>query len=217
MTIFSDKLSRLHETITLVNGCGNGELAHALLQGRDRTVIGVGSGGSAVAAEFFARCRATLGFGRTVVMTPMELVLSGENCRDCEIWLFSAGADNPDVAAAYRTATQSGALAVRLVTVSQSGATAVAAAASTKACLYLLPVADPKDGFLATHSMTAMITALLLACDALCERPSGNSIADAFAQTARELLASDSVAGNAMLGFRTGIRCCSYAIRASEP
>ncbi|UVO52018.1 hypothetical protein M0208_16420 [Sphingomonas sp. SUN019] len=204
MTIFSDKLSRLHETITLVSGCGNGELAHALQEGRDRTVIGVGSGGSAVAAEFLARCRATLGFERTVVMTPMELVLSGESCRGCEIWLFSAGADNPDVAAAYRTATQSGAVAVRLVTVSQSGATAVAAAASAKSCLYVLPVADPKDGFLATHSMTAMITALLLACDALCERPSGNSLVDAFAQTARELLAPDSIAANAMLGFRTG-------------
>ncbi|MEO8723412.1 MAG: hypothetical protein ABI395_07800 [Sphingobium sp.] len=138
------------------------------------------------------------------MMTPMELVLSGESCRGCEIWLFSAGADNPDVAAAYRTATQSGAAAVRLVTVSRSGATAVAAAGSAKSYLYVLPVADPKDGFLATHSMTAMITALLLACDALCERPSGNSLADAFAQAARELFAPDSIAANATLGFKTG-------------
>ena len=206
MTIFSDKLSRLHETITLVSGSGSGndELANALQEGRDRTVIGVGSGGSAVAAEFLARCRATLGFGRTIVMTPMELVLSGESCRDCEIWLFSAGADNPDVAAAYRTATQSGAAAVRLVTVSRSGATAVAAARSMKSYLYVLPVADSKDGFLATHSMTAMISSLLQACDALCERPSGNSLVEAFTQAAREIFAPDSISANATLGFQNG-------------
>ncbi len=188
MTIFAEKLLRLVETISLVANRQGTDVSQALRSSRGRTAVAVGSGGSIVAAEYFARCRSTLGLGVTMVMTPMELVLSMEDWSGCEIWLFSAGADNPDIAAAFRTAKRSRASSIHLMTVRESGATALMAAAHARSQVYVLPVADPKDGFLATHSMTAMVTALLLASDSLCERPSGAALVNAFVEASEGAL-----------------------------
>lgn len=204
MSIFADKLRRLPETIRLIDDASIQALSSALRAGSERTILAIGSGGSAVAAEYFARCRSTLGFGVTVVMTPMEFVLTGRKAADSEIWLFSAGADNPDIAAAFRSASQSGAAAIRLVTVGATGATTLAAIELPRCSVFVLPVADPKDGFIATHSMTAMITALLLACDKVCEQPSAGSLINAFDKAASEALAPDRTAADATVGFQAG-------------
>jgi hypothetical protein len=74
MTVFGDKLAGLGATLIRASGGPIDALAKALRDSRGRTVIAVGSGGSAVAAEFLLRCRSTLGLGRSIVQTPMELV-----------------------------------------------------------------------------------------------------------------------------------------------
>ncbi|WFR97510.1 HAD hydrolase family protein [Rhizobium tumorigenes] len=185
MTIFAEKLRRLPETVVLAKGGPIEELAAALHSGKGRVVIAVGSGGSAVTADYLARCRSTLSLGPTIVYTPMEYVLSAEDWADCEVWLFSAGANNPDIAAAFETAVRMKVAAIRLVTTRADGKTALAAAASNTGAVYVVPVADPKDGFIATHSMTAMIAALLYASDRLSEKPSATDLAQAFEQAAQ--------------------------------
>lgn len=164
MTVYGDKLRRLSETVELQAEQEVDRLARALRDSCGRLVFAVGSGGSAIAAEFLARCRTTLGHGHTIVQTPMELVQAVGDLDGCEVWLLSAGADNPDVAAALQAALRMRPAAIRLVTVKEEGATAVRAAADPRCDVIVLPVADPKDGFLATHSLTATVAALALAC-----------------------------------------------------
>lgn len=204
MTIFSEKLARLPKTISSVANCDLASLAEALRAGRSRLAIAIGSGGSVVAAEFFKRCRTTLGFGHTLVMTPMQFVLCMDEWAGCEVWLFSAGADNPDISAAFKSASDSRAEIIQLVTVRNDGSTTMAARDFARAGTYVLPVADPKDGFLATHSMAAMVTGLLLASDLLGERPSGRALSDLFLKEATAALQDAGVAGRAVEGFKPG-------------
>ncbi|RSU47355.1 hypothetical protein BRX43_14105 [Sphingomonas sp. S-NIH.Pt15_0812] len=164
MTVFEEKLSRIPETIRLSVDVPTAALATVVTKAADRPAIAIGSGGSAVAAEFLSHCRRTAGHGLTMVMTPMDLVMSDLQLHNASIWLFSAGADNPDIMAAHRAAKALKPSQIVLMTTNAEGAvTAVAQDAGDD--VHVLPVADRKDGFLATHSMMAMVTALLTAFD----------------------------------------------------
>ncbi|MFF8803076.1 MULTISPECIES: hypothetical protein [unclassified Methylobacterium] len=170
MTIFADKLASLASTVRM-GGTGPVQaLAAALQGGAGRPAVAIGSGGSAIMAEFFARCRSTLGLGPTVVQTPMEFVLSQDAWETFDVWLFSAGADNPDVSAALTAATGSRAAGILVLTVNPHGATAIAAGKLGRAQVLVAPVAERKDGFLATHSLVAMVTCTLAAADLLAKR-----------------------------------------------
>lgn len=201
MAAFAETLGRLTETIAVVGERGAADIGHAMARGRGRMAIAIGFGGSVVAAELFARCRATLGLGATFVMTPLQFVLPAEDWAD-EVWLFSAGSDDPDVAAAFRCAVSSRFEAIRLVTAMPDGETAIAAAAHPRSELFVLPVADPEDDFLATNAMTAMVAGLLIASDGITECPQGPALLEAFQSRARSALDDgiDGVAG----GFRPG-------------
>lgn len=202
MTVFAEKLSRLNETIALVADRGASDICDAMVDGRGRIAVAIGSGGSAVVAEYFARCRTTLGSGATFVMTPMQFILSMEEWAGVDIWLFSAGANNPDVASAFKCAVSSRSAAIRLITVSASGATAIEAAAHPRSDVYVLPVADPKDGFLATHSMIAMIAGLLIASDGGTEHPRGPELVQTF--ISRATLALSEGIDQSVGKFRAG-------------
>ena len=202
MTVFSDKLVRLSETLALVIERGLEDLAAALESGRDRFTYAIGSGGSAVAVEYLAHCRATLGLGNTATLTPMEFVVGMETYADCDIWLFSAGADNPDIAAAFTVATASKANRIWLVTVNDTGSTALAVK-SSGGRVVALPVADPKDGFLATHSMISAIAALLLASDRLAGSEVAGRLLGLTARAA-EALGPSSAGSLAAAKFKPG-------------
>ncbi|NKX16063.1 hypothetical protein HGG75_08975 [Ochrobactrum pseudogrignonense] len=89
---FSEKLDRIGDTVALgVEGDARA-LAKALDEGRARPTIAVGSGGSAIAAEYFARCRETLFSVRTSVETPMQFVLGASGIADCDVWIFRQAA-----------------------------------------------------------------------------------------------------------------------------
>jgi hydroxymethylpyrimidine pyrophosphatase-like HAD family hydrolase len=176
MSVFQAKLNSIPATIALADNGPIKNVAQALRGSKGKIAVAIGSGGSTVVAEYFSRCRETLGLGLTIVKTPMEFVLSNNDWDGYEIWLFSAGADNPDVAAAFSTAVKSAASTIRLMTVRQNGATTASATGERRTDVFVLPVAEPKDGFIATHSMMAMVVALLYASDALCELPSGQML-----------------------------------------
>jgi hydroxymethylpyrimidine pyrophosphatase-like HAD family hydrolase len=168
---FTEKLNCLPQTVALLAHVDTGPLAAGIEAGRTRHAIAVGSGGSAISAEFFARCRETLWHGPTSVETPMQFVLGAAEISDSDVWLFSAGADNPDVLAAVRTAFSRRARSVHVVTRGPSGLAASEAAASG-GHVHSIPVAEAKDGFLATHSLVATVGILLLAAD----RASGDTV-----------------------------------------
>jgi trehalose-6-phosphatase len=165
MTIFAEKLATLAETVRLGADGPLGVLAEALRESAGHPAIAVGSGGSTIMAEFFARCRSTLGHGTTVVQTPMDFVVSEDDMSGHEVWIFSAGADNPDAVAALATALGSAANSITLLTVNAEGSAAVTAALENRCRMIVAPVAERKDGFLATHSLMGMATCILAAAD----------------------------------------------------
>ncbi len=163
---FSAKLSSLPDTLALVREFEPVGLRNALDRARHRRVVAVGAGGSHVSAAYLARCRQTLGHAATVVQTPMELVLDVYDLDDTEVWLFSASANNADAAAAARAALDRGCAAFVLCTCNPDGV--VARWVVDSGCeICVFPVADRKDGYLATHSLIATIASLLVAAECL--------------------------------------------------
>jgi hydroxymethylpyrimidine pyrophosphatase-like HAD family hydrolase/D-arabinose 5-phosphate isomerase GutQ len=180
-TVFASKLDRLPDTIALCLAADVSGLAHALKKGARRLAIAIGSGGSAAAADYLAICRASLG-DRTIVQTPMQFVLEQDDLRDQDIWVFSAKGENTDICAALTAARTRGAKNIFVVTSDRNGRLAREAEAAN-ARVFACPVADPKDGFLATHSLLATVTVLLRASDQ-CATNLGQSVAAAFQEAA---------------------------------
>jgi fructoselysine-6-P-deglycase FrlB-like protein len=170
--VFSEKLDSLPGTLDLLRDYDANGMAKALAAGAKRHALAIGSGGSAIAAEYLARCRETLGLGPTTVQTPMRAVLDESALTESDVWLFSAGGDNPDAVAACRAAFDRNAKSVHLVTRGQDGA-AADLIRRTGGTVHVVPVADRKDGYLATHSILATMVGLLFACDMVSGEPSG--------------------------------------------
>ena len=201
MTIFAEKMAILSATVRMGADGPIEAIASALHAGAGRPAVAIGSGGSAIMAEYFARCRSTLGFGLTIVQTPMEFVLAQDSWNGFDIWLFSAGADNPDVAGALTVALGSSAANVRLLTINAKGATAVAAARNDRVQVMVAPVAERKDGFLATHSLIAMVTCVLAASDRIAKRSSGSDLVERYANEVERVVAAGEPP---VAGFRMG-------------
>ncbi len=168
--VFSGKLDALPATLELFTGYDAGAFADGIAQGARRHALAIGSGGSAIAAEYLARCRDTLDLGPTTVQTPMQAVLDQHDLTDSDVWLFSAGGNNPDAAAASRAALDRKARRLHLVT-RNPDALAAGIVARGGGTVHVVPVADWKDGYLATHSLLSSVIATLLACDAVSRDP----------------------------------------------
>ncbi len=201
MTIFAEKLATLSHTVRIGATGPIGAVANALRDAAKRPAVAIGSGGSAIMAEYFARCRSTLGHGVTIVQTPMDFVVSRDDLSDYDVWIFSAGADNPDTDAALTAALGSTATSISLVTVNAQGATAIAAAAEYRVRTIVAPVAERKDGFLATHSLIAMATCMLAAADKVSRHSSPTDVIDRFAADVERIAALPSAQA---LDFRPG-------------
>jgi fructoselysine-6-P-deglycase FrlB-like protein len=170
--VFTSKLNRLGETVTLAVQAEHRGLAAALQACSTLPILAVGSGGSAIAAEFLAACRTGLGHPPTAVVTPMAYVLEAASAPGTHAWLFSATGENQDILAAFDAAVVEHGVGIDLVTSNLEGALATAAASATgrrspMPRVHFAPVADPKDGFLATHSIVSAAASLILAADHL--------------------------------------------------
>jgi fructoselysine-6-P-deglycase FrlB-like protein/hydroxymethylpyrimidine pyrophosphatase-like HAD family hydrolase len=176
MSRFSEKLDGLPQTAKLIAASDLEALGEALRDGRDRPVIAIGSGGSTIAAHYFARCRETLFEATTQVVTPAEFVFGNDDLAKSDVWLFSAGADNADSLASVVAARARGAARIILLTRNAAGAAAVAIAADPASAVITVPVADPKDGFLATHSLVGSVFALLFASDIVSAQAQGQEL-----------------------------------------
>lgn len=188
MSRFAEKLDTLLQTAELVATAEWGTLAEALCEGRHRPVIAIGSGGSAITAHYFARCRETLFEAATHVVTPAEFVLANDDLSDSDVWLFSAGADNADSIASVVAARARGAAHIHLLTRNTVGAAAQAIAAAPYNTVINIPVADTKDGFLATHSLVGSVLALLFSSDLASADPRGEALGTIVIDHLRERL-----------------------------
>lgn len=169
----SSKLDALPATLDLAAGFDPAPIATSLMRGNGSHALAIGSGGSVVAAEYFVRCRDSLGLGPTSVATPMQAVADHHSLKSTQVWLFSAGGDNPDVAAAAQAVIDRSCADLNLVTRNPDGA-AAAIVRRVRGAVHIVPVADLKDGYLATHSLLAMTVGLLLA-SALASREPASS------------------------------------------
>lgn len=212
---FSEKLDALPATLDLFRDYDASLLADGIGVGSGRHALAVGSGGSAIAAEYFARCRDTLGLGPTTVQTPMQVVLEAYDLSGSSVWLFSAGGDNPDVVAAARAALDRRAAFVALVTRNADGA-AAGIVSRGGGSVYTVPVADSKDGYLATHSLLASTTALLLASDLAGGDPRGpDALLDALSGRLTAMRGAGS--RSSMTETVSGLSAQHTVIVASDP
>jgi len=188
---FAAKLDNLPSTIDLCVNADVAALSKEISNGKDRPAILVGSGGSAVSAEYFRCCRETCSFGRTSVETPMQFVTDVSGLRGCDVWLLTAGSENADVMAAVQSAFRRGAAQVFMIT-RNPGGRAAQRLAKLGGQVFPVPVSDEKDGFLATHSLIATITILLIAFDALTDAAFGKELADRFSGAVKTELSEEN-------------------------
>lgn len=160
--VFTAKVSGLRDTVSAACASDLGALVEALERAADYPVAAVGSGGSAVSAEFLSSCRTWLLHSATAVTTPMAFALDPVLPK-WGVWLFTAGGENPDIRAAFQTAIKEHGRRVEVVTA--RGRSLADGVGVDDARLHIVPVTDEKDGFLATHSLASTLTSLLLASD----------------------------------------------------
>jgi hypothetical protein len=100
----------------------------------------------------------------------MQAVADHHSLGSTPVWLFSAGGDNPDVSAAAEAAADRGCRDINLVTRNPEGA-AAALVSGFGGHVHVMPVADVKDGYLATHSLLSMTVGLLMASAIVSREP----------------------------------------------
>lgn len=211
----SSKLDGLMATLDLVARFDPALIETSLTRGNGGHALAIGSGGSAVAAEYFVRCRDSLGLGPTSVATPMQAVADHYSLNATQVWLFSAGGDNPDMSASAQAAVDRGCMELNLVT-RNPGGTAAAIVTGFGGTVHVLPVADDKDGYLATHSLLAMTVGMLLA-SALASREPVYSPSP-LEQIAAKLTASRDLGERRQRAKRwSGLRATDTVIIAADP
>lgn len=170
---FSTKLDELPETIRRIGAVEPSTLTDALRKGGNRLTYSIGSGGSAVACEFLARCRNTLGYAFTVVITPEAFALDLSGLFEDDVWIFSAGGRNADAQAALTSAIARKAKAIHIVTSNAGSELATQAAEHHAVMIHVVDVCGQKDGFLATHSLVGALAAIHIAADRASPYPRG--------------------------------------------
>ena len=211
---FSEKLDALPSTVEMCLDTDLNELAAEVQSGHDRPAIAVGSGGSIISAEYFRRCRDTCGFSTTSVETCMRFAADMSGLGGTDVWLFTAGADNADMRAAVQSAYQRGATRVFMLTRS-AGGRAATKLAEVGGRVFEVPVADLKDGFLATHSLVATVTTLLVTFNTLTEMPLKKVLASKF-KNAVEIELSDAAREKCRTSFST-LKSSDTLIVLSDP
>ncbi len=185
--LFTEKLDSLPNTVAKLAMTETVSLESAIMSGRSRQAFAVGSGGSAIAAEFFSHCRETLFHASTSVQTPMAFAFGSADISDRDVWFFSAGANNPDIIAGVQAASSRRAKSLHIVTRNPDGV-AARKVQENYGRVHTVPVAEAKDGYLATHSLVATIGSLLLACDRASEDHSGTDLLERFDTGVKEAL-----------------------------
>ncbi|WP_029874737.1 HAD family hydrolase [Rhizobium leguminosarum] len=161
-SIFSSKLDTLADTVEIIKATDLSRMTRALRLGAKKVAYAIGSGGSMISAQFFASCRSDLADPPTIVQTPMEFVLDDRDLTGAQVWLFSGRGENADAHAAAIAARTRGCSDIQIVT-SNASASVFEQLPDRGYRKHVLGTHEEKDGFLSTHSLIAVIAALLQA------------------------------------------------------
>lgn len=161
-SIFSSKLDTLDKTVELIMGSDLMALTRALKLGAKKTAYAIGSGGSLISAHFLAGCRSDLASQPTIVQTPMEFILDDGDLSNSQVWLFSGRGENADAHGAAIAARTRGCTDIQIVT-SNASASVFEQLPDRSYRKHVLRTNEEKDGFLSTHSLIAVVAALLQA------------------------------------------------------
>lgn len=172
MSIFADKLDGLASSIDRAFQIDINLLTQAIAACANQTAFAIGSGGSIVTAHVLAACRGELGHGATIVGTPMDFAMGYLHRSPMPVWIFTAGGTNPDILAAYEAAARTEAPTIDVLTSDPKSAIVERGANNPRARVHVAPILEPKDGFLATHSLVSAATLLLRAADTVAETKS---------------------------------------------
>lgn len=181
---FSEKLDKMYSTIDQIRCADLSRLEQAFNSNLQRRCIAIGSGGSLATAQYFQSCRRSFNASTTEVLTPLDWIFDNADVRDTTVWIFSARGENPDAHASVNAALERGAKEIHIICSHPDTSLINHQTSDQRLTFHFLAVADPKDGFLATHSFVAAVTALFLVCDTIAE-PTNNTVrAETFAAEA---------------------------------
>ena len=159
---FDQKLATLPATWSRALQTDVERLRDDLISGVGLETLVVGSGGSFVAALLVADIAETLGGCLARPLTPMELVAFPERARARHVWLVSASGSNPDILSAADCAIRAEARQISVITnQTETPLARLVGDRALRARTHVHQASDPKDGFLATHSL--IMNAVMLA------------------------------------------------------
>ena len=155
---YDRELDRLASTYEAVLATDLRDLRHLVRGLAGRHVTFVASGGGLAVAQFASDLHRQASWGAADAMTPLQFLGHPPMSTDACV-VISAGARHPDTALALQAAAKRGTSAA-LVTTQRRDRIAEGA---SRPWVRIAQVPSPKDGFLATNSVLAFMTALSLA------------------------------------------------------
>ncbi|WP_244878303.1 HAD family hydrolase [Agrobacterium tumefaciens] len=159
-------------------------LANALRLGQDAVTYAIGKGLQVAAAEFLAKCRQTLNYPPTLVMSPVAFVSDRSQIRDCDVWVFDGG-EGADDLAVLEDAVARGARQIRFVTTEQASV-AANSMTSMPGVEFIVVPATASSHSTSVSSFLATIAAFLIAACRQNSDPELDAAVRTFASDAAE-------------------------------
>ncbi|MGQ0552231.1 MAG: hypothetical protein ACT4PU_03335 [Planctomycetota bacterium] len=158
---FTTELAALDDTYDWARAVPLGPLQEFASEARTRSLLAIGSGGSATAAHLAAMLhrRNTGSFARHA--TPLDFLLTEPHLGEAAVLLLSASGRNRDVLATLKRCIDHDARTVAAICTRRGSPLAAAAHRFERAAVFEENVPCGKDGFLATNSLLA--TSVLIA------------------------------------------------------
>jgi fructoselysine-6-P-deglycase FrlB-like protein len=157
---YATELTELAPTYQWALTADLGRLVASLRGVSSLPLMAIGSGGSLTVAEFCAGLHRDMCGCPAIAQTPLEAVASGTNLRNAAVVLTSAGGSNPDVLASLDRLARREPRSFVVVCLTPGAPLARKASRIPLVDLIELSPPTPRDGFLATNSLIALVTIL---------------------------------------------------------
>lgn len=152
---FSNELAALPATLAWAQAQGVELLERFVADVAGRSLVAIGSGGSATACHLTALLHRTRHRRPAQYMTPLDVLSLPAGLHCAGVFLASASGKNKDILAAFEAAIVEEAPAIAAVTLRAANPLSVAAAEYSRARVYAAEAPTGKDGYLATNSLIA--------------------------------------------------------------
>ena len=159
---FADELARLPETIDWMRELDISTVVQFINQAEGSTLVTIGAGGSATAAEFAKLLFEERG-GICVAHTPLSFIQCQSDLRGAHILLFTAAGNNRDVLACFDAMMRREVRSALVICGATGSKIETLVTAHPRAQIFTLQLPSGKDGYLATNSLAGACALLLRA------------------------------------------------------